>query len=101
MPSVFVDVSDLGPGEMRALEVDGRSLLVCNAEGGYHVLENRCPHGGVALHEGRLRGCVLECPFHGGRLDVRDGNPQSPPIRRPAARFPVRAVKRGIEILLG
>jgi len=90
-----VDVSGLGPGETRAVTARGpdgrsRSLLVCNAEGSFYALENRCPHAAVPLEGGALRGFVLECPFHGGRLDVRDGRPAAQPIRRPAATFRVR-----------
>lgn len=101
MGGIVVDISDLGPGQMRAVEVGGRSLLICNAEGSYYVLENRCPHAGVPLDRGRLRGCVLECAFHGGKLDVRDGSPHAPPVRRGAETFAVRAVGGAIEIQLG
>ena len=98
---VVVDVTDLAPGQMRALEAHGRRLLVCNAEGRFYALEDRCPHAFIGLSAGRLRGCVLECPQHGGSLDVRDGSPKSLPIRRAATTFPVRPVEGGIEIDLG
>jgi nitrite reductase/ring-hydroxylating ferredoxin subunit len=96
-----VDVSGLAPGGLLSLDLGGREVLVCNVDGTFHVIENRCPHAAVPLSDGRLRGCVLECPWHGGTLDVRDGSPQSPPIRRPVARFPVRSVEGGLEIELG
>jgi nitrite reductase/ring-hydroxylating ferredoxin subunit len=41
---------------------------------------------------------VLECPLHGGKLDVRDGSPVAPPIRRPVATFPVRRTQDGLEV---
>jgi len=96
-----VDVSGLAPGEIRAIEVAGRDLLVCNAMGTYYALENRCPHAATPLSGGRLRGAVLECPLHGGKLDVRDGRPCAQPIRKPATIFAVRPVPTGIEIRLG
>ncbi len=95
-----VDVAGLAPGGTCALELAGRTILVCHAEGAYYALENRCPHAATPLTSGRLRGFVLECPLHGGRLDVRDGRPCAPPIRRPAATFAVRRVAGGIEIRL-
>jgi 3-phenylpropionate/trans-cinnamate dioxygenase ferredoxin subunit len=95
-----VDVAGLAPGETRALELAGRHVLVCHAEGGYFALENRCPHAATPLTRGRLRGFVLECPLHGGKLDVRDGRPCAPPIRSPANTFAVRPVAGGIEIRL-
>jgi nitrite reductase/ring-hydroxylating ferredoxin subunit len=98
MSAVFVDVSDLAPGRMRALKLGASNVVVCHAQGAYYALENRCPHAFVPLDAGRLDGCVLECPLHGGRLDVRDGRPLAQPIRKPATTYPVRIVPGGIEI---
>lgn len=88
------------PGTIYAFELGGERLIVCNAEGVPWVLEDRCPHAGVALSPGRLRGCVLECPFHGGKLDVRDGSPAAPPIRRAARTFAARVVGDRLEVRL-
>jgi nitrite reductase/ring-hydroxylating ferredoxin subunit len=83
---LVVDVSDLPPGGLREVTIGDRAVLLCNAGGSFHAIENRCPHH------------VLECPYHGGTLDVRDGSPQSLPIRKPVATFAVRKVEGGIEI---
>ncbi len=96
-----VDVSGIAPGETLALEVAGRSVLVCNAQGAFYALENRCPHVATPLTGARVQGTVLECPLHGGKLDVRDGRPCGQPIRKPAATFEVRTASTGIEIRLG
>ena len=90
MRAVVVDVADLGPGQTRAVEAEGAKLLVCNAEGRFYAIENRCPHARVRLDGAALHGCILECPVHGGRLDVRDGSPQGYPIRRSALTYTVR-----------
>ena len=78
------------PGGMAAFELDGLELVLCNAGGAPCVIEDRCPHAEVALSEGRLEGAVLECPLHGGKLDVRDGRPVAAPIRRSVRTFAVR-----------
>ena len=87
-------------GGMAAFELEGLELVLCNAAGTPCVIEDRCPHAEAALSEGRLEGFVLECPLHGGKLDVRDGRPCALPIRSPAATFAVRPADRGIEIRL-
>jgi 3-phenylpropionate/trans-cinnamate dioxygenase ferredoxin component len=97
--AVTLDVADLAPGQTRAIEAFGLQLLVCNAEGRFYAIENRCPHALVRLDTAMLTGCILECPVHGGRLDVRDGSPQRRPIRTPAITFPVRESGAQIEIL--
>ena len=86
------------PGVLRPFAIAGRRLVLCNVDGIAYVLEDACPHTGVALSPGRLSGCVLECPFHGGKLDVRDGAPVAPPIRRRARTLPVRAAGAGWEV---
>jgi nitrite reductase/ring-hydroxylating ferredoxin subunit len=87
---VVIDVGDLPPGGMCALEARGLPILVCNVGGELFAVENRCPHVGIPLTGGRLRGSVLECPLHGGKFDVRTGRSVAAPIRRPARTFPVR-----------
>ena len=93
-----VDVSGLDPGATRALEIGGLELLLCRVGGAFYALENRCPHAAVELTAGQLTGYVLECPMHGGKLDVRDGRPCAQPIRKPATTFAVRAAGDAIEI---
>ena len=98
--SIRVEGAGPAPGEMLALQADERYLVVCNVGGAFYALEDRCPHADVKLSTGRLEGTLLECPFHGGKVDVRDGSPQKQPIRRPATTFPVRQVDGGLEIKL-
>lgn|GEM_PF-1101147 len=88
------------PAESRAVaaSVRGRRLVVCRAGGRLFALEDRCPHASEPLSGGALRGFALECPYHGGRLDVRDGRPLAPPIRRAARTFPVREAGAIVEI---
>ena len=85
-----LDVRDLPPGKTRPFEIGGRPLLLCHAEGAYYVIDDECPHADVPLEDGRLRGCILECPLHGGKLDVRDGSAVALPIREPTRVYAVR-----------
>jgi nitrite reductase/ring-hydroxylating ferredoxin subunit len=86
------------PGGMAAFELGGLELVLCNAAGTPCVIEDRCPHAEVALSEGRLEGFVLECPLHGGKLDVRDGRPAAAPIRRPVRTFAVRKAGEQLQV---
>ena len=98
---VRVDGPGPAPGEVQAVEAFARSIVLCNAAGRVYALEDRCPHADVKLSSGRLEGTLLECPLHGGKIDVRDGSPQRLPIRRPARTFRVTPVGGGFEIQLG
>ena len=88
------------PGRMAAFELDGLELVLCNAAGAPCVIEDRCPHAEAFLSEGRLEGCVVECPLHGGKLDVRDGRPAAAPIRRPVRTFAVRQAGDRVQVEL-
>ena len=77
-------------GQAASFAVEGRALLLCNAEGTPYVLHDECPHVRTSMDGALIRGTILECPLHGGRMDVRDGSPQGMPIRRPGTCHAVR-----------
>lgn len=87
-------------GRTAPFRVGGRDLLLCNVDGTAYVLDDRCSHARTALAGGRLSGFVLECPLHGGKIDVRDGSPAAPPVRRAVVCWPVRQVGEHVEIAL-
>jgi 3-phenylpropionate/trans-cinnamate dioxygenase ferredoxin component len=88
-------------GETRAFELRSRKLLLCNAAGTPYVIEDACPHVRVSMAGAILDGCVLECPHHGGRLDVRDGRPVRLPIRRGVETYAVRvSAEGGLEVAI-
>ena len=87
-------------GETASFELGGHELLLCNADGTPYVVQDRCPHARVSLAGGTITGTILVCPFHGGRLDLRDGAPAGMPIRRPARCFAVRDANGQLEVAL-
>ena len=75
------EVSDVAPGEMRAVEAAGRSIALANVEGTIYAIDNACLHRGGPLGEGDLDGTAVICPWHGWRWDVRTGkNANNPAI---------------------
>jgi 3-phenylpropionate/trans-cinnamate dioxygenase ferredoxin subunit len=64
---------DLAPGQRMLAFIDGRSIVLFNIDGTLHAIDNSCPHNGASLASGQLEGCVLRCPAHGLRFDVRTG----------------------------
>ena len=47
----------------------GRRLVLFRTERGVAAARDRCPHRGVALSLGQMRGGDLECPYHGWRFN--------------------------------
>ena len=68
-----IQAGALEPGGLRAVDVDGVSVLLANVEGEIYALRNGCAVDGLALEGGRLVGSVLVCPWHNCAYDVRTG----------------------------
>jgi 3-phenylpropionate/trans-cinnamate dioxygenase ferredoxin subunit len=88
------------PGRTQGFLIGELALLLCNVDDEPYVLRDECSHARTPLSGGRLCGFVLECPLHGGKIDVRDGAPAAPPVRRPVAIFPVRRNGDRIEVAI-
>lgn len=95
---VAVEGEPPAPGTMRGVDADGAPLVLCNVEGTLYAVEDRCPHVRIPLSGGCLEGPLLQCPLHGGKVDVRDGSPAAPPVRRPVPTHPVRQREGAVEI---
>jgi 3-phenylpropionate/trans-cinnamate dioxygenase ferredoxin subunit len=83
--------AELGPGEMRLVEFDGRKIGVFNCEGALHAIEDRCSHDDGPLAEGEFDAatCTVECPRHGSLFDLTTGRPKTLPAFKPVETFPV------------
>ena len=66
-------VDDIPPGEVKVVQVDHKPIAVFNVEGRFHAIYNVCPHEGGPLAQGRLKGCVVRCPWHDLAFDIRNG----------------------------
>lgn len=63
-----------------AVVVDGTPVAVVRDEDGdLHAIRDICSHADVALSEGEVDGCTIECWLHGSRFDLRTGEPSGPP----------------------
>ena len=66
-------VSDLQPGSVKEIAVNGKTVALCNVDGKFYALDNVCLHRGGPLGQGYLDGEKLECPWHGWQYDVMTG----------------------------
>ena len=68
------DSGDLAEGNMKEVVVQGHKMLLARIGDSYYAADNRCPHMGARLSEGKLEGFVVTCPRHGSQFDLRDGH---------------------------
>lgn len=66
-------VDEIPAGESLVVQLKGKPIAVFNVEGQFFAIYNVCPHEGGPLGEGRLKGCIVSCPWHDLAFDVRNG----------------------------
>ena len=72
----FVEICKTGEfvaGTMKEVSMPGQNILVAFTDGIYYAADNRCPHLGGNLSQGKLEGTVVTCPRHQSQFDLRDG----------------------------
>lgn len=63
--------ADLEPGTSTGTRLQGRELVVWRDDAGVaHVWEDRCPHRGMRLSFGFVRGDRIACLYHGWQFDA-------------------------------
>ena len=61
-------------GEKLLSKAGSESILVYRVPEGFFATQAKCPHILAPLAKGRMVGdCVIQCPFHRARFDVRTG----------------------------
>lgn len=85
-------VSDIGPGEMKYVEVgpDEEPVCLINLDGEFFALNDCCTHEEASLSDGEISGDEIECPMHGGAFDIRTGMPTAFPVVVRAKTYAVR-----------
>lgn len=81
--------SDVPEGGVIKVEADGHEYAVYQVDGEYFVTNDACTHGPGSLSEGILEGHVIECDFHNGCFDIRNGEVVAPPCLVPLRTYVV------------
>jgi nitrite reductase/ring-hydroxylating ferredoxin subunit len=108
-------VSEIGPGERKIVEVEGRSIGVFHLQGTFVAVLNVCPHQWGPVCRGRLGGTtlpsppgefrwgregeILACPWHGWEFDLLTGRALAD-RRRHLRLFPVAVEEDTVFIVL-
>jgi len=83
-------VSDIPlPGALR-VEIEGTPVVIARDDCGIYALADRCSHADVALSEGEVADCAIECWLHGSSFDLRSGAALTLPATEPVATYAVQ-----------
>ena len=76
--------ADVAKGEVVQVTVEGTEIALVHADDdNFYAVRDECSHAQIALSEGEIDGCTLECWLHGSRFDLRTGEPLQLPAIRP------------------
>ncbi|UUW88147.1 non-heme iron oxygenase ferredoxin subunit [Pimelobacter simplex] len=88
-------LADVPTDEALAVTVDRYDVAVARDGDEVFALQDLCSHAAVALSEGEVEDCTVECWLHGSRFDLRTGKPTGLPATEPVATFPVELRPNG------
>lgn len=75
-----IPAAEVAPGGMRAVELAGREVVVCNCDGVFYAVDRRCGHMSSPLEQGTLEGTLLTCAMHCAQFDVTTGEALAGPV---------------------
>ncbi len=88
---------DFAEGKGTLVEVADTLVGLFRIDGEFFAMEDACPHMGASLTAGYLDQCVVACPWHGWRFDVRDGTWVDNP-RIKTGSYPVRVINSRVNV---
>ena len=83
---------ELAPGQMKRITPGGKRLLLCNAGGRLHAVDEMCSHEDYSLFLGCIQDGKIKCSLHGSYFDLDTGEPTVEPAREPICTYPVEIV---------
>ena len=67
----ILESKEINKGKILGVTRMGEKMVVWrNGLGVVTAMTDKCPHRGVALSVGKLRGDCIQCPFHGFKYDI-------------------------------
>ena len=94
-----LDENDLGPDELRRVEVEGVGVLLSrSSKGEVCAIAATCNHFSGPLEQGEREDDTVVCPLHGSRFDLCSGGVIDGPAIFPQSRYETRSREGKIEI---
>lgn len=93
-----LEAAELPEAQKKAIEVSGKSVLICHAPQGWFAVSNICSHANEKLECGRMKHGIIVCPVHGARFKLETGEAMSAPATKPIETFELRIVDGWVEV---
>lgn len=92
---------DIDENDLVAWHYDGHRYAIYNTDRGFFATDLMCTHEDESLEEGLVIDCIIECPLHGGRFDIRTGEALSAPVSIDLKTYPVKVEDGRVFVALG
>jgi nitrite reductase/ring-hydroxylating ferredoxin subunit len=76
----ITDAAGILPGGMKAYEIDGNEIVLCNDNGRFYAFDRRCGHMASPLDMGTANGFIITCPLHSVQFDATTGKALNLPV---------------------
>lgn len=83
-------VDELAPNQMKRVEINGKRLLLANADGAHYCVDEMCSHEDYSLWFGCIKGKSIKCSLHGSYFDLASGRALNEPADCPLKTYPTR-----------
>lgn len=95
-------LSELAPGTVRGVDVDGRRVCIAHCASGIFAIDDICSHEDYNLSDGEIDAdaCEIECWAHGSVFSLVTGEPQNLPATRPVATYRVEVDGDDVHVVL-
>jgi nitrite reductase/ring-hydroxylating ferredoxin subunit/uncharacterized membrane protein len=90
--------AELPDGATMGVTVEGRQILLHRSADQVYAVDDLCSHAGALLSRGDVSDCIVTCPLHASRFDLRDGRIVRGPAHHPQPALPTRVRNGWIEV---
>ena len=96
------DLDSLEPGDIKAIDVDGRAVLCARIEDAWYAIDDTCSHAEVSLADGILEeeDLAVECPRHGALFSLETGEALTLPAIKAVASHPIDVRDDGVYVTI-
>ena len=93
--------SDIDEEDLIRFDHGEQTFCIYHTPEGFFATDGICTHEEQHLEDGMVIDCVIECPLHQGRFDVRNGKALSAPVCVDLKSWPVKIENGEIYLDLG
>ena len=94
---IKIKKSEINPGQGKSYQFNDEKIIVCNVDGEYFAIEDRCSHDNAELVSESTTffdGCQIQCPRHGARFNVKTGQPTRMPAVAPIKSYKINILNQ-------